>query len=534
MFSDLLSLGWDAKELECDICIVGGGVAGITLARRFLNTPLSAMLVESGGKDYDQDIQRLYAGQNVGAPYYELDQARLRFFGGTIHIWGGRNCPLDPVDFRSRNWIPGSGWPISPDELTRYYQTAHNELELGPYQYDARCWSEIRNRPPNLDADRLKFGFWRFDMRAGRYGVDRCQDLHDAQNINVLCHASLTHIQAGADARRIDYVVLKSLHGHRVTLRARHFVLACGGIENPRLLLAANNVEAAGIGNSHDQVGRCFMEHPHARAARITARDPHQLYRLFQRQPGANGSWLAPSLQASESLQRDCGILNTAVTVKLLRVTGRTSPLTKRIYQGAKHVMEPDRFGRGLWRGFRNVRQFLRHPGWRRLRWWHARWDDRELYLFIRGEQAPNPASRVLLSSERDALGMPRTNLDWRMTALDKRSAAVLVDTVAAEFMRLGLGMITPEPWLNDGSPDWPTEPAASNHPFGGYHHMGTTRMSTDPRSGVVDRDCRVHGYDNLYLAGSSVFPTSGWANPTLTIIALAHRLGEHLRSRLR
>jgi choline dehydrogenase-like flavoprotein len=384
-----------------------------------------------------------------------------------------------------------------------------------------------------LDRTRLKFGFWRFDMASGRYELDRCGDLRGSRNISVLLHANVTHLQASRDARRIEHVEIKSLHGHRAVIVARNFVLACGGIENPRLLLAANDVEARGVGNRHDHVGRCFMEHPHARAARVDAPDPFRLYQYFQPHAGASGVWIAPSVQASESLQQELEILNTSVTVKLLRVTGRESTFTKRFVHAAKRDLNPTRFGRDMWRHFRRLRQFLRLPGVRKLRWWYTRFDGRELYLFIRGEQAPNPASRLVLSESRDALGVPRASLDWRLTALDKRSAAVLVDTVAGEFARLGLGSVTPEPWLGDASLEWPAELAASSHPIGGYHHMGTTRMSDNPADGVVDRNCRVHGYSNLFVAGSSVFPTSGWANPTLTIVALAHRLGEYLAARM-
>lgn len=311
-------------------------------------------------------------------------------------------------------------------------------------------------------------------------------------------------------------------------------MLACGGIENARLLLASNDVDRAGIGNQYGVAGHYFMEHPHARAARIEARDSFLLYQLFQRRSGRNGVWLAPSLQPGVALQRHAGILNTALTLKLLRPAGRDAPLTKKLYQEAKHRMDPDWFGRGLWHGFRKARQVLRAPGLRRLRWWNARLDGRKLYLFARGEQAPNPESRVSLSRERDELGMPRANLRWRLSGLDKESVAVLVKTVAEEFEKSGIGRVVPEPWLGDRSPEWPVEAAASNHPLGGYHHMGTTRMAADPKRGVVDPDCRVHGYGNLYIAGSSVFPTSGWANPTLTILALTHRLAEHLSARLR
>jgi choline dehydrogenase-like flavoprotein len=155
------------------------------------------------------------------------------------------------------------------------------------------------------------------------------------------------------------------------------------------------------------------------------------------------------------------------------------------------------------------------------------------MVLLIRGEQAPNPASRVVLSERRDALGVPLADLDWRLSDIDKRSVACFTEALAKEFQRLGLGTIQTEAWLHEESSTWPVDPTVGNHPIGGYHHIGTTRMSSNPRTGVVDADCRMHQIDNVYIAGSSVFPTAGWANPTLTIIALALRLGDHLRRQL-
>jgi choline dehydrogenase-like flavoprotein len=147
----------------------------------------------------------------------------------------------------------------------------------------------------------------------------------------------------------------------------------------------------------------------------------------------------------------------------------------------------------------------------------------------IRAEQAPNPESRVRLDSVRDALGMPRAALDWRPSRVDKDTVAALASVCSAEFSRLGMGTVTPSAWLDDSELMWPVDPTVSKHPIAGYHHMGTTRMSAAPAEGVVDADCRVHGYANLYVAGSSVFATGSWANPTLTIIALALRLADRL-----
>lgn len=151
------------------------------------------------------------------------------------------------------------------------------------------------------------------------------------------------------------------------------------------------------------------------------------------------------------------------------------------------------------------------------------------IYVMARAEQAPNPDSRVVLSQEKDSLGSHKANLDWRLCSLDKETMLQFGNTLGREMDRLGLGKVTTCDWLEDGKPEWPNDPSVGNHPIGGYHHMGTTRMSESPQTGVVDANCTVHGYHNLHIAGSSVFTTGGWANPTLTILALVHRLGDHL-----
>lgn len=212
---DCLRRGDVERNIEADVCVVGAGPAGITLARRLMTTPFTTCLVESGGADYEKRTQNLYAGANLGAPYYELDQARLRFFGGTLNIWGGRSCPLDEIDFEQREWVANSGWPFGRASLEPFYRRAQADLELGPYVYDERCWAELGLVPPALDPDRLRFGFWRFDMARSRFAFHRCRDLCDSRNIRLLCHANLVHIQAGPDAGRVEQLDLRSLTGNR-------------------------------------------------------------------------------------------------------------------------------------------------------------------------------------------------------------------------------------------------------------------------------------------------------------------------------
>lgn len=519
----------DAR-IEADLCIIGAGAAGITLARQFRGTNTQVVLLESGGADFEAPTQALNAGPNLGMPYYELEDARLRFFGGTTAIWGGRCVPLDDLDFEKRDWVPWSGWPFGRAELEPWYRQAHEQLNLGAFEYDEGLWPVVHGTEPLFNPDELRADFWRFDMQRDRFNLHRCADLVAAPNIRVLLHANCVRLQAAAAGGSIASLQLAALSGRRATLHARRYVLACGGIENPRLLLASNDVQSDGIGNAHDLVGRFFMEHPHGRAGRIITRRPWDLWMLFRRANAPDGIPVALALRPGLAMQRRDGGLNAALTVKLQRKPALGLTFNKRLFRDGTAALNPSRSARQLLYGYKRVRIFAStaiRPVLDRLR---AELGLRQPYLIVRGEQAPNPDSRVTLTHERDALGMPRAALDWRLGAQDKHSVAVVTQALDRELRRLGLGQVEPAAWLNDGCNEWPVDPTISNHPIGGFHHMGTTRMATDPKRGVVDGDCRVHGYANLWIAGSSVFPTGGWANPTLTILALALRLGAHLR----
>lgn len=524
----------DLESLDADVCVIGAGAAGITVTRRLAERGHRVCLLEAGGLDYQPEVQDPYAGDNVGHPYYDLVDARLRFFGGTTNIWGGRCTPLEPIDLEARDWVPHSGWPVAFAELAPYYQAAHAALGLGDFAYDERVWRTLGLTPPPLDANRLITRFWRFDTVRERFSAARCNDLFEHPRVTVALHASVTHLQAAPGASALDHVQVTVPGGRRLPVRARRYVLACGGIENARLLLAADDVERGGIGNGHDLVGRFFMEHQHGRVARIHTDAPQTLWNLFRKRPlGGGQPPVAPTLLAAPALQRQAGILNSAFTFKLQRDPKRGLALDDRVYRRLKHQLPPDRSRRRLWHAYRDVRGWLQRRVRPAIEAVRARTRPRHLYVMVRGEQAPNPDSRVTLGRERDALGMRRAVLDWRLGELDKRTVAVMADALGAELERLGLGRLSRCEWLDAPGSEWPVDPTVGRHPIAGYHHMGTTRMSADPAAGVVDPQGRVHGYDNLYVAGSSVFPTGGWANPTLTILALTLRLADHLHDRL-
>lgn len=511
----------DPGRLDGDVAIIGAGAAGITMARRLAAAGLHVLLLESGGFDWEAQTADLNSGRNVGEPYYDLEDSRLRFFGGTTAIWGGRCAELDPIDFERRDWVPHSGWPIDRETLAPWYAQARALLGLPESRPDYPP-------PPPLDSlgEGLAVGHWEFDEQFDRFGAERNRDLLAHPRVTVVVHATVREIVAEPSLEAIARLDVRALGGRRLEVRAGTYVLAAGGLENPRLLLASNSIAPAGLGNGRGLVGRFFMEHPHARGGRLVGGPTWALLRAF-RHRRVGETPVAPLIAAAPDLQRRDGLLNSVLTIAARPPAGGSPPLLKRAYLLARHKASPTRTGRGLWKAYRRAGRGLKRLLGPIGPWRRCLAGQMELALVVRAEQSPNPDSRVTLDTTTDALGMPRIRLDWRLQQLDVHTVSGLVDRLAAEAERTGLGRIDKAAWLAEGA--WVTDPLVSAHPIGGFHHMGTTRMADDPALGVTDGFGRVHGIANLYVAGSSLFPTGGWANPTLTILALALRSADRI-----
>ena len=523
MLIDLEEGGPD--RLEADVAVIGAGAAGIALARRLVDRGLRVMLLESGGFDYEADTADLNAGESIGEPYYDLQSARLRFFGGTTAIWGGRCAHLDPIDFERRDWVPHSGWPIEAAELTGWYGQARGLLGL-PQERAPR--GKLGGLLSELSGEDVSVHHWEFDHQFDRFGVGRNGGLLKHPRLTVVVHATVREIVALASGKAVSHLDVRAPGGKRIEVRAPTYVLAAGGIENPRLLLASNSVMTCGLGNQDDLVGRFFMEHPHGRGGTLTGAPAWRVLSAFSNRE-IDGAVVAPLLTPSSSLQRRAGLLNSAVTIAARRPAGGRHSIVKRAYIHAKHEVAPTEIARSLWKAQRLAGRQLKQYVGPLIPWWGCQTGSLELTLVLRAEQAPNPHSRVMLGAELDRTGMPRVKLDWRLGEQDVRTAAELVGAVSRAFKNRGLGRVEPAEWLKGQPRAWQFDPVVSAHPIGGFHHMGTTRMADDPRRGVTDGDGRVHGLDNLYVAGSSLFPTGGWANPTLTILALALRTAERI-----
>lgn len=514
--------------LQTRTCVIGAGAAGITAARALLAAGQEVVLIESGGLDYEPETSDLNAGENVGQDYYDLESCRLRFFGGTTAIWGGRCAELDPIDFERRSWVPHSGWPISYEEMKPYYERARRVFELPPDP----SWDALRAAGmtiPHFDTSAIQPRLWCFDEAFNRFTFQSCRDLRDHPRCRIVTHATVTEIVAEEGGRGIAELRGGNAGGGRFTVKAQDYVLAAGGIENARILLASRDVFPTGLGNQHDQVGRYFMEHPHARGGRVVGAAAWDLLRGFELKHRVGSHGFSALVTPGEDLQRKEALLNTSLTIAARPPANADEALAIRAYKHLKHRVAPSRAGRALWMYSKKATRWAQQRVDPLRPWLLYRMGKVELALVVRAEQAPNPDSRVLLSEDRDPLGVPRVRLDWRTCELDVHSVRGLVSVLDSELRRLRLGRVEAADWLMDGSSEWRTDPLVSMHPIGGYHHMGTTRMSDSPRSGVVDRDGRVHGIGNLYVAGSSLFPTGGWANPTVTIVALALRTADRI-----
>jgi choline dehydrogenase-like flavoprotein len=518
------------EAATADIAIVGSGAAGQAAARRLLAQGHSVVLIESGGIDHDEASTDLNRGEVVGQPYYPLEHSRLRFFGGTTAIWGGRCAEFDAIDFEKRSWVPESGWPVGQAELLPYLGEARRLLGVEKVDSARLAHPELLQR---LSSEELAVRWWSFDPKFDRFTIDHSGDLQDDPRCTLLLHATVREVMLADDKASVERLDVRTPSGRSVDVRARHFLLAAGGIENPRILLASSSVVPNGIGNAYDLVGRYFMEHPHARGGRIIGRADWRWLAAFAKRR-VNGVEVSPAITPSESLQRREGLLNSALTIAVRQPEGGNYPLAKRAYLHVKHSTAPTRLGRTLWKA---TKQLVRgytgltgpfHP------WMMKRLNNLDLALVVRAEQAPNRESRVMLNGNRDATGMPRVALDWRLSPIDVDSITGLVSALDRESRRLGLGSVEGAGWLSSPEKRWVCDELVSAHPIGGFHHMGTTRMASDPRYGVADGWGRVHGLPNLHIAGSSLFPTAGWANPTLTILALALRTADRISSEIK
>ncbi|MGA7936062.1 MAG: GMC family oxidoreductase [Kovacikia sp.] len=542
MIIDARSLPPD-EVLETQVCIVGGGPAGITLAREFANQNFQVCLVESGGFELDPETQSLCDGVVVGDPYPKISETRQRQFGGTSHCWEGQSgykqfgwrcLPLDKIDFEHRDWLPYSGWPFNKDHLDPFYERAQKVCQIGPYAYEAKDWE-------NQHAVRLPFNGDRVTTTMSQYGLrdpfttDYREEIRQASNITTLLYANVVEIETDDTTQTVTRLKIACLQNKQFWLTAKVFILATGGLENARLLLASQQKQPAGLGNQHDLVGRFFMDRPIVSSTLIPFNsklfDQTALYDIYR----IKGIPVMARVQLTEEVMRREHLLNNGaqlfprplehqreatLSLRALIASVRDRKPSEDSLKHLKNALRGSRYiaAAGFWTAIRKL-PTLQRGDWSYLPYEKRRFSQFEIFYQI--EQAPDPNNRVVLSAERDRLGQNKVELHWRLNPIDLENVHRIQEIWAEEFAKAGLGELQ---YARAGE-KLKFEKEAM------HHHMGTTRMHSDPKQGVVDPNCKLHDISNLFVAGCSVFPTSGYANPTLTIIALSLRLADHIKT---
>jgi len=556
----------DGHLFSADVCIVGAGAAGIALALELIDTGIEVLLLESGGERPEASTQALYAGSvadpNLHSP---PDRYRERRLGGSTTIWGGRCMPFDEIDFEARDYMPHSGWPFGRDALMPFYPKANRLCEAGDFAYVAGQATApsgpamISNfHSGHFSADTLE----RFSCPTD-FGARYAHKLRAAPRLHVLLHANVTalHRSSAAQQRKsasleaehddfetIESATIRTLSGKTFTVKATRFVLATGGLEVTRLLLASRNAEGIGLGNEHDQVGRYYMCHLAGTIGTLQFNGPADAvwhgYDISD-----EGVYCRRRLALKPDIQKRLGIGNFIARLHHPRITDPAHHtgllsllyLAKMFipYEYGKRLHGEERANLSTW--LQHVRNVLFDPFGTISFLWHwlfartlatrkfpsviIRSKANRYSLDFHAEQQPNPASRVTLSDEQDALGMPRLHIDWRYTQGDVDTVHQALALLRQDIEASGVGHFDYDPKTVE----------AEMIRYGAYggHHIGLTRIGDNPQTSVVNADCRLHRVDNLYIASASVFPTSSQANPTLTIVAMALRLAEHLKRQL-
>jgi choline dehydrogenase-like flavoprotein len=514
--------------LETDVCVIGGGAAGIAIARELSGSQLRIVLAESGGFNQDPSVQALYQGQSIGEAYgAELDECRSRYFGGSTNCWGGMCLPLSERDFCERKWVEYSGWPFGYQELKPYLVRAHQLCDKGPYMYGREVVNSLPFEEQPFDPNLLDLHFWHMNRywrpAQIRFAHKFGRELRMSRDVTVLLNANITKLTTHESGGRVDQVEAKTLEGKTAHIKAKWFVLACGGIENARLLLASDETHQHGLGNDRDLVGRFFMEHFQIACGSVAVELGQNAVSSYARLWRLGKSRCRPGLSLSPRAQEENQTLSASVSIDpVFNPESAWLQLQKWRERAAARdfsCLSPKMVGKALVQ----CREIAGHLYHRAMSGSWPEGDSGRLVLYARAEQSPNPSSRVTLSHDRDSLGMRRVRLDWKTMDIDRKAPLLIAAIARSEFARLGLGQVTEADWIRQGV--WPPRFDV------GPHHMGTTRMSASPRDGVVDQNARLHNVENVYVAGSSIFPTGGHANPTLTLLATSLRLADHIKT---
>ena len=525
------------------VCIIGAGAAGITLACELDGCGFDVLLLEAGG--LASRVGDFYEG-SATHPHPEPRQFRRVGFGGTTAVWGGRCVPFDPIDFERRDHVANTGWPIPYEEVGRFYSAAMEYCDAGRVDFLAET-SLPGAGPiiPGFNGDEVvdAHHIERYSLPTD-FGRRYRHRLHKSENVTVMLGLRCLKLNRAPGEDMIESAEFIDRSGRMHTVRSDVFVLAAGGIEVPRLLLASDQT-GSGFGNLGDCLGRFYMCHFENTCGRIV---PHKKPVAFRFERTSDGVYCRRQMRFTPTAQRAHHLLNTVFRLHFPSYSDAShgSSVMSAIYL-AKSALLPEyqtilqqQTNAPASPPLQHIGNVLRDlPGLarfagdclfrirlakRKLPYTLVANADGSFPLEFNAEQTPDPANRITLREDRDRHGVPRVHIAWRLGEQDAQAVLRAFHLLRESLEHSGAGQLM----FDD---ERLARQIARSIPLG--HHIGTARMASTPGKGVVDRNCAVFGLPNLYVASSAVFPTCSHANPTLTIVALAVRLAQHLRSRL-
>lgn len=512
----------EKSEFDADIAIIGSGAAGISIALEFANTDIRVALIESGNFKISRKNQKLNVVNNSGISYFDLSAQRGRYFGGTTNFWGGTCIPFDPIDFEDIPARSGINWPISFSEIYPYIDRAKKVCGVNISEAN-EIFEKLDLNSKRSEIEEFEWKPLQFSPFPFRFGEKYGAQLKESQNIAVYHNANLTSLEVDDIKTSCNKAIVRSLAGKEASISAKYFILAAGGIENPRLMLNMNSIF------SNINIGRYFAEHPTAIIGKLIGADAFKVYADHQKNILLNKE-IKPGLGVTEQFMKKHKLLNSLITIW---------PIPKDAYLISRakmllYLMRRREFGikflLNLFLIMPKSISLLPHV-------FNRMGGQKKEVDFIKDcfdvrlvtETLPNFDSCVSLSDKKDGLGMFRANLNWELGGVDKKTfistAKAFKKQIESNYdVRLDL-----EGWILDEDANWEERINLDGHHG---HHMGTTRMAMNFEEGVVDKECKVFGMKNLYIAGSSIFTTYGFANPTLMIVAFAVRLADHIKSK--
>ena len=506
-----------------DICIIGSGAAGSFLVNELKNSDLSVVILEAGSFDPNSDISSFISKLNIHKQNH-LNYGFSKQIGGSTNLWAGRVAPLEEVDFQEKKLIPDSGWPVKLEEIIPFYNRVSDVMDLPPYEYflkkretpDNKHVKKIINAICSSALDIKKF-IWSSPPFNTRKTIlkDILEDQYENIKLYHDCH--VTQLIENKDRNEITTVEYIDQSGHKQNISPKHTVLAAGGVENVRILLNSRTISPNGIANKEDVVGRYFSTHPKADMGALLLNKSVQLKDgLFLDSHDGNLSFRY-GIGIDQKTQLKNGYLNHYVQLTpMLEYTAST--LFEKVKDSSvlnSQLINKSKVLRGFLPGLGLIIFELigRFAGLQRK--------STKFVLRAFLDQYPNKDNRVKLSTDKDKHGFSKVELDWELTDKDKDSILKFFDFIDTSLQDANIGHI--EYSKLSELQDWPIIAIHS-------HFMGTTRMGKDCKTSVVDKNCQAHGYTNLFIAGPSVFPTYGYANPVYTIAALSIRLGQFLK----